>query len=81
MTEFVPLLPVQRLDGRHAVVTGAGRGIGRAAALALAEAGASLTLFARTGDELTAVAREVAIVGQTPTRASETFGHRTTSRG
>ena len=59
MTEFVPLLPVQRLDGRHAVVTGAGRGIGRAAALALAEAGASLTLFARTGDELTAVAREV----------------------
>jgi NAD(P)-dependent dehydrogenase (short-subunit alcohol dehydrogenase family) len=59
VTEFVPVLPAQRLDGRHAIVTGAGRGIGRAAALALAEAGASLTLFARTQDELDAVAQEV----------------------
>ena len=40
-------------------MTGAGRGIGRAAALALAEAGASLTLFSRSLDELDAVAREV----------------------
>lgn len=52
-------LPSQRLDGRHAVVTGAGRGLGRAAALALAEAGASLTLVARSADELDAVAAEV----------------------
>jgi NAD(P)-dependent dehydrogenase (short-subunit alcohol dehydrogenase family) len=59
MTDFDPVLPAQRLDGRHAVVTGAGRGIGRAAALALAEAGASVTLFARTLDELDAVAQEV----------------------
>ncbi len=59
MTEFAPVLPAQRLDGRHAIVTGAGRGLGRAAALALAEAGASVTLFARTQDELDAVAQEV----------------------
>jgi NAD(P)-dependent dehydrogenase (short-subunit alcohol dehydrogenase family) len=59
VTSFQPLLPSQRLDGHHAVVTGAGRGIGRAAALALAEAGATLTLFARTADELETVADEV----------------------
>ena len=54
-----PMLPTQRLDGRHAIVTGAGRGIGRAAALALAEAGAGVTLFSRSEDELEAVAAEV----------------------
>ncbi len=54
-----PMLPTQRLDGRHAIVTGAGRGIGRAAALSLAEAGADVTLFSRSEDELEAVAAEV----------------------
>jgi NAD(P)-dependent dehydrogenase (short-subunit alcohol dehydrogenase family) len=54
------MLPSQRLDGRHAVVTGGGRGLGRAAALALAEAGATVTLFARSSDELEAVAVEIA---------------------
>jgi NAD(P)-dependent dehydrogenase (short-subunit alcohol dehydrogenase family) len=53
------ILPTQRLDGQRAIVTGAGRGIGRAAALALAEAGADVTLFARSGAELAAVAAEV----------------------
>jgi NAD(P)-dependent dehydrogenase (short-subunit alcohol dehydrogenase family) len=53
------VLPTQRLDGRHAIVTGAGRGIGRAAALALAEAGADVTLFSRSEAELAAVAAEV----------------------
>ena len=53
------MLPTQRLDGQHAIVTGAGRGIGRAAALALAEAGADVTLFARSEPELAAVAEEV----------------------
>jgi NAD(P)-dependent dehydrogenase (short-subunit alcohol dehydrogenase family) len=48
-----------RLDGKLALVTGAGRGIGRAIALALAEAGAELVLLSRTGRELEAVAEEV----------------------
>ena len=61
---FSPVLPTQRLDGRHAIVTGAGRGIGRAVALALAEAGADVTLFSRSAAELAAVAGEVAERGR-----------------
>jgi NAD(P)-dependent dehydrogenase (short-subunit alcohol dehydrogenase family) len=57
------MLPSQRLDGRHAVVTGGGSGLGRAAALALAEAGASVTLFARSEAELDAVATEIRAAG------------------
>ena len=49
-----------RLDGKRALVTGAGRGIGRAVALALAAAGAELVLVSRTSSELDAVAREIA---------------------
>ena len=44
--------PSFRLDGRRALVTGAGRGIGLAAASALAAAGAAVTLAARTRDEI-----------------------------
>ncbi len=52
----LPKTPSFRLDGRRAIVTGAGRGIGLAAAAALAEAGAEVTLVARTASEIEAAA-------------------------
>lgn len=52
------MLESLRLDGKVALVTGAGRGIGRAISLALGEAGANLALTARTQSELDAVAAE-----------------------
>jgi NAD(P)-dependent dehydrogenase (short-subunit alcohol dehydrogenase family) len=48
----LPVTPSFRLDGRRALVTGAGRGIGLALAAALAEAGAQVTLVARTAAEI-----------------------------
>jgi len=52
-----------RLDGRTALVTGAGRGIGRSAALALAHAGAEVWLMARTQSDLDAAVAELAAAG------------------
>ncbi|GMV45637.1 MAG: L-xylulose reductase [Pseudomonadota bacterium] len=56
---YGPVAPSFRLDGRRALVAGAGRGIGAAAALALTDAGAHVTLAARSADELERVARQV----------------------
>jgi len=52
------------LDGRAAVVTGAGRGIGAAVAEALAQAGADVLISARTEDQLLAVAQNVKSAGR-----------------
>jgi len=52
-------IPSFRLDGRRALVTGAGRGIGLAAASALAAAGAQVTLTARTQSEIEAAAAAI----------------------
>lgn len=53
---LLPKTPSLRLDGRRALVTGAGRGIGLAVTAALAEAGAHVTLCARTVSEIDAAA-------------------------
>jgi 7-alpha-hydroxysteroid dehydrogenase len=53
-----------RVDGRAAVVTGAGRGLGAAAAVALAEAGADVVISARSEEQLAKVAQEIEAVGR-----------------
>ena len=55
----LPKTPSFRLDGKRALVTGAGRGIGLACAAALAEAGAHVVLAARSREELETVARSI----------------------
>jgi len=52
------------LDGKIALITGAGRGIGRATALTLARAGADVALVARSNDELLSAAQAVKELGR-----------------
>lgn len=47
------------LDGYHAVVTGGSRGIGAAVGISLAQAGARVTIMARSTDSLTATGNEI----------------------
>jgi 3-oxoacyl-[acyl-carrier protein] reductase len=54
---------MSNLAGRIALVTGASQGIGRACALQLASAGASVALAARNMDKLAEVAAEIAAAG------------------
>ncbi len=53
----------QALQGRVVLITGAGRGIGRALALGFAQAGAQVACAARTTDQVQAVAAEITAAG------------------
>ena len=58
------MLPEMSLEGRTAIVTGAGRGIGREIALVLAEAGADIVAAARTTSEIEATVADVKGIGR-----------------
>jgi len=52
------------VEGKVAIVTGAGRGIGKAIALVLAEAGADITVVARTREQIEKTAEEIRQLGR-----------------
>jgi NAD(P)-dependent dehydrogenase (short-subunit alcohol dehydrogenase family) len=58
------MLKEYSLKGKIAIVTGAGRGIGKAIALTLAEAGADVTVVARTAEQIERTAEEIRKLGR-----------------
>ena len=65
------MLPhIFRLDGKRALVTGAGRGLGATMAIALADAGAHVTLVARSSGEINRVCAEILAAGGLATTAT-----------
>ncbi|MDT0509946.1 SDR family oxidoreductase [Novosphingobium sp. MMS21-SN21R] len=63
MADALPQTPSFRLEGKRALVTGAGRGIGLAMAAALAQAGAAVTLAARSKAEIDEAAAAIRAAG------------------
>ncbi|GGF16183.1 SDR family NAD(P)-dependent oxidoreductase [Subtercola lobariae] len=61
---MLPVTPSFRLDARRAFIAGASRGIGRAAAVALAEAGAEVVVSARSESELEELCAELTAAGR-----------------
>ena len=59
----LPQIPSMRLDGRRALVTGGGRGLGVACAAVLSLAGAAVTVAARTSSEIEGVAAALRAAG------------------
>ena len=53
-----------QLEGKTALVTGAGRGLGRSIALAYAQEGADVAIISRTPTELAQVAEEIRALGR-----------------
>jgi 7-alpha-hydroxysteroid dehydrogenase len=60
----VSILDRFAIEGQVAIVTGAGRGLGAATAIALAEAGADVVISARTADQLEQVAAQIQAAGR-----------------
>ena len=58
------MIPEMSLEGRTAIVTGGGRGIGRAIALVFAEAGADVVVATRTVPEIESTAGEIQSMGR-----------------